>query len=109
MNISAETLVEFISDDYDSSYDYGCFGKSVDFKDSASPYQGLIYRIFIFCDTFNQLEFDKLDIHSSYWAIVSNIRNEKSVDMAELLDQNPTHIRPYKLSTSYLQYKFIRF
>ena len=32
MNISAETLVEFISDDYDSSYDYDCFGEPVDFR-----------------------------------------------------------------------------
>ena len=31
MNICAETLVEFISDDYDSSYDYDCFGEPVDF------------------------------------------------------------------------------
>ena len=65
-------------------------------------YYGLIYRIFIFWDTFNQHEFDKLDILSCYWAILSNIRNEKSADTAELLDQNPTYIRPNKLCKSYL-------
>ena len=32
MNISAETSVEFISEDYDSSYDYDFFGKPFDFR-----------------------------------------------------------------------------
>ena len=64
----------------------------------------LLTGYLFFWNTLNQHEFDKLDIHSSFWAIVSHIRNEKSADMAELPDQNPTHIRPYKLSTSYLQY-----
>ena len=105
---------EVISDDYDSSYDYDCFSKPVFVLriNSQNIYFSfifrLIYRIFIFCDASNQLEFDKLDIHSSYWAILSNIRNEKNADMAELLDQNPSHIRPYKLCTSYLKYKYIR-
>ena len=32
MNISAETSVEYISDDYDSSYDYDFFGEPFDFR-----------------------------------------------------------------------------
>ena len=32
MDISAETLVEFISGDYDSSYDHDCFGEPVDLQ-----------------------------------------------------------------------------
>ena len=32
MNISAETSVEFISEDYDSSYDYDFFGEPFDFR-----------------------------------------------------------------------------
>ena len=32
MNISAETSVDFISDDYDSSYDYDFSGEPFDFR-----------------------------------------------------------------------------
>ena len=32
MKISAETSIKFISDDYDSYYDYYCFGEPVDFR-----------------------------------------------------------------------------
>ena len=32
MNISAETAVEFTSEDYDSSYDYDFFGEPFDFR-----------------------------------------------------------------------------
>ena len=45
-------------------------------------------------------DFSEAFLISKYY----QLQGGDTLDMADSPDQNPTHIRPYKLSTSYLQY-----